>query len=84
MELEGSVDLIIYRDCIVNRRFLFTVVWPKAREPVSEAVKVSASKQTYLGSTFPAHPAFKICDGHRHVTLPALAVHLPDPMTFEL
>ena len=27
--LEGSVDLIIYRDHIVNRRFfLFTVVWP--------------------------------------------------------
>ena len=27
--LEGSVDLIIYRDYIVNRRFfLFTVVWP--------------------------------------------------------
>ena len=25
--LEGSVDHVIYRDYIGNRRFLFTVVW---------------------------------------------------------
>ena len=30
--LEGSVDRVIYRDYIVNRRFfLFTVVWPHSR-----------------------------------------------------
>ena len=26
--LEGPVDRVIYLDYIVNRRFLFTVVWP--------------------------------------------------------
>ena len=26
--LEGSVDRVIYKNYIVNRRFLFTLVWP--------------------------------------------------------
>ena len=42
--LEGSVDLIIYRDYIVNRRFfLFTVVWPQC-EKNSRAEKAEGTR----------------------------------------
>ena len=34
--LEGSVDRVIYRDYKVNRRFLFTIVWPHLRRGEQE------------------------------------------------
>ena len=38
--LEGSVDRVIYRDYIVSRRFLFTVIWPVQNRFSYQKVKV--------------------------------------------
>ena len=56
---EGSVDPIIYRDCIiVNRRSLITVVWPglsRSREAIAsgESFSKEINVVVCLGSSNP-------------------------------